>query len=329
MTKCTNVVLIEHLNEDDDLLEVTIDDSIKSYMVAKYGDILKYVDHEVIVSYRNDIYKGSLCQFIDTVTIPTRVATLDREDNIKLYVAQEDNFSNVCFKDLQEGETMLNAEMYCVSHTYNSSTNAVWAELVVRDRSMRLAKIRLFDYDYNKYNFTGRYVKADIRKSKYGLTTQSVLPLEASSAVNPEVAIAKKFILSTFEQDKEILNIITSKNLLEAMEEIIDLERGYLLVRTAMELSLAHEMFNITNSVDVSLIKRVLLLSCMYSLTPNSEYSKQFCNMVNVSKEQLSNKKEIMLLLDSNSETDLKERVVIDNIRTTIDNLINIKKGLM
>ena len=329
MTKCTSVVLIEHLNKDDDLLEITIDDMVKSYMVAKYGDILKYIDQDVIVTYRKDIYKGMLCQFIDTVTVPTRVATLDREDNVKLYVEQEDNFSNVCFADLQEGETKLNAEMYCVSHTYNSSPNAVWAELVVRDKSMRLAKIRLFDYDYNKYNYSGRYIRADIQKSKYGLTSKYIEPLEENSSVNPEVAIARQYVLSVFKEDEEIMNAITENNLLDCIADVIDLEKGYALVRVAQELALACELSNITNSVDVELIKRVILLSYSYALSPTSSYSKKFCSMVSVSKMKLSDKQRIMLLLDDGNDAELKERYVIEDIRKTVDTIVSIKKGLL
>lgn len=329
MTKCTSVVLVEHLNKDDDLLEITIDGTVKSYMVAKYGEILKYLDQDVIVTYRSDFYKGRLCQFIDTVTVPTHVATLDREENIKLYVEQEDNFANVCFADLQEGETKLNAEMYCVSHTYNSSPNAVWAELVVRDKSMRLAKIRLFDYDYNKYNYAGRYIRADIQKSKYGLTSKLIQPLDENSAINPEVAIAKTFILSVFKDDESMLSLISENNLLEAMEQVIDLEKGYTLVRAAHELSLAQELFNMTNCIDVKLIKRVILLSYAHTLTAGSVYSESFCNMVNVSKMSIDDKQRIMLLLDTEDNADLKERFIIADIRKTVDTLLSIKKGLI
>lgn len=329
MDKCTDVVLLEHLNSEDDILQVTINDAMEYLMIAKYADTLQYIGCDVIITCRQDMYKGQLNTFINTLTIPTRIATLDREEGFKLFTHQTDNFADICFADMQEGETKLNAIMYCVDHTYESSNKAVWASLTVRDKAFKVTKLRLFDYDYNKYNFSGRYIRADVRKSKYGLQTNIVTPLELNVTINPEIEIARKFILSTFADDKEILNIISKLNLLDHMAEVIDHETGYSLVRTAMELSIANELFNITDDVDVNCIKRVLLLKNLYTINPTSSYSIQFRNMATLSGLDITDRMKLMLCIDTLSETDLKERLIIEDIETTVDHIIKIRKGFM
>lgn len=325
MSKCTSVTLLERLNQTDDLMEVIIDDTVKSYMIGSYGDTLKFIGEDVIVTYRRDIYKGNIEQFIDTFTIPTRVNVLTRDDNIKLYVDQEDNFSNVCFIDVREGEVKMNAEVYCVSHDYESSPNATWAVLVIRDKLMRLAKLRLFDYEYNTHDFSGRYVRTDLRRTKYGFVTQVVTPLERSVTLNPEVTVAQSFITKAFNDDADMLNIISKYNMLERMKDYVDKEAGYVLVRIAIELSIADEMSNITNVVDTKVLKEAVLLSYFFTISTDSDYSDTFRNMALTSQELFPNKKIVMRILDGK---DIPETALLKSIKSMVDTILFLKKGI-
>lgn len=326
MTKCTSVVMLEHLDEETDVLKVTIDNETEAIMFFSYGEALKYVNQDVIVTYRRDMYRGQVTQFINTITIPVLINTLDRDSNIKLYVEQEDNFSNVSFADILEGETKLNAVVYCVSHSYESSAKSAWALLRVRDRSMRVADLRLFDYEYGKQDFSGQYIRADIRRSKYGLQSQIITPLAGESPVNPEITIARSFILETFSDCEDILTFLTKTRMLDLMADYIDIEKGYGLVRLAMELAMARELTNVSNAVNPILIRKALLLSKAFILTPASDYSTTFRNMVTVTNHQFEDKKDIMLLLDCEPSAILPEAEVLKNISALVDTLIKSKK---
>lgn len=325
MSKCTSVTLVERLNATDDLMEVMIDDIVKSYMIGSYGDTLKFVDQDVIVTYRRDIYKGNIEQFIDTFTIPTRVNILTRDENIKLYVDQEDNLSNVCFVDIREGEVKSNAEVYCVSHEYESSPNATWAVLVIRDKLMRLSKLRLFDYEYNTHNFAGRYIRTDLRRTKYGFVTQIVTPLERAATLNPEVTVAQAFIMKTFEDDEEVLHIISKYNMLERMKDYVDKEAGYVLVRIAIELSIAAEMSNITNVINTRVLQEAILLSYLYTINLDSDYSNNFRNMALTSQESFPNKAIVMRILDGK---DIPETALLKSIKSMAETILFLKKGI-
>lgn len=324
--KCTNIEFIEHLNDEDDIMLVTIDDTVTAYLIGSYANYLDFVGKDVIVTYRKDLYKGNITQFINTVTIPAKVVTLDRDEKTKLFTSQTDNQSNVCIADIDIGDTRLNAELYCISHTYQSSAKSAWAELTVRDRALKVSTLRLFDYDFNEYDYSGRYIRADIRKTAYGLTTTMVTPLEESCKVNPEVSIAKTFIYKSIQHDEELLKILSDTKMLEYMSANIDVEQGYGLVRLAYELSICNELYNMTDSVKAKTIARALVLSYSYYLNLTSDFSPQFINMINISKYSLDDKHEIMMLLDSGNSP---ERLIYDNIKQMADNLIKIRKGLI
>ena len=91
MSICTGITLVETLASGDELLKVVIDNTTEAFWFYRYADAVKYLNEEVIVEYRKDVYKGQLCQFIATFVRPTVIQTLSATDNIKLYCDQEDN----------------------------------------------------------------------------------------------------------------------------------------------------------------------------------------------------------------------------------------------
>ena len=185
MPVCTSIEKLKEVSEDTDILRVVIDNDVKAYMIFNYAESLVFLNEEVIVSYRKDIYEGKIELFINTLTIPVKITTLDKDKGIKLFTEQSDNNSNVSFMDLAPGSNMLGAIMYCISSSYESSDRAVWLELKVRDKAGRVAKLRLFDPEFGVAKFDGMYIKASIKRNDYGLSTREIRPMDLEFPPNP------------------------------------------------------------------------------------------------------------------------------------------------
>ncbi len=329
MSVCTGIELVESLPHSGDLIRVTIDGDTEALWFYNYGDALKYLDQDVIVEYRQDIYKGELRQFIATFVIPTVVNTLTKEDNIKLFCDTVDNFSNLSFNEIEVGETRQGCIVYCVSCTFKSSSAAVWQELVIRDKSMHVAKLRLFDYSNKAANFTGSYVMTELTRSKYGFQSELIVPVNGECPPNPEVDIAVSFIKSYFASDTGAMYFLTKYNLINKMKENIDFEPGYGLVRLAMELSIVDSMRNITNDVDLESMGHALLASRGY-LVRESELSEQVNNIILASKVSWKDKALVLKLLDFPTDgEEFPERKVMNSIKETVGTILIVRKGIL
>lgn len=327
MSVCSSVELVESISGGD-ILKVVIDDNVEAFWMYNYSDALNYVGKEVAVDYRTDIYKGNMCQFINTFIVPTVVQTVDKKENIKLFCDQEDNQSTVSFNDMLMGETKQGCVVFCISSEYKSSSAAVWQELVIRDKFMRVAKLRIFDYTNVGVEFAGRYVLTELTKSKYGFQSTLITPVDGLTSVNPEITIAKDFIQTYFAGNPEALSFITNNHLISFLEEHIDYEAGYGLVRLAMELSMVESMYNITKDVDLVSIEEALIAYRGY-LTRSSVLSHTVNNIIVSTSAKWHDKKKVMLLLDIPQEDeDLPERKVFNSIIETVDTLLSVRKGV-
>ncbi len=327
MAVCTDIKLLETIPNVGDVLKVTIDNTTEALWFYSYSDSLQYLNQEVIVEYRKDIYKGELKQFIATFVLPTRVSTIDKQDNIKLFVDQVDNYSNLSFNEIAIGETRSGCIVYCISCEFKSSSAAVWQELLIRDKSMHVAKLRLFDYSNKAANFAGSYVMAEMTRSKFGFQSELIIPVNGECPPNPEIEIAENFIKGYFSQDVVAMDYITKFNLLNHLKEHIDYEPGYGLVRLAMELSFVDAMNNISNVVDLQSIGEALLAKRGY-LTRESVLSSIVNNTVLAMNFKWPNKEKVLQLLDVPTD-DVHERVVMDSIVSMVDKLITVRKGFV
>lgn len=264
MPVCTSIVKMKEISEDTDILRVEIDNDIKAYMIFNYAESLMFLNEEVIVSYRKDIYEGKIETFINTLTIPVKVTTLDKDTSIKLYTNQSDNNSNVSFMDLAPGSNMLGAIMYCIASSYESSDRAVWMELKVRDRAGRVAKLRLFDPEIGVAKFDGMYIKANIKRNDYGLSTKEIRPMDLEFPPNPEVQIARTYIENYFANDQDMSTLFQRTKLLDHMQDYIELELGYALIRAAIQLDILAELRNVFNEVDFKAISYAIMMQYGY-----------------------------------------------------------------
>lgn len=329
MSFCKDIVKIEEHPTAGDLLRVTIStDGVdkSAYWFFNYADALPYVNKDVIVDYRQDIYKGELHDFINTFVRPNVVNTLDKHEGFKLYCEQEDNNATLSFNEIEEGETRMGCIVFCVSCEYKSSKNAVWQELVIRDKSMHVAKLRCFDYDNKDADFTGKYIVTSLSRNKFGFNTDVIKPMQGECPENPEIALASQYILNYFANDAVAMDFITKTSFIDFMKQNVDFEAGYGLMRLAMELSLCDTLNNIARDVDVATIGHILLMHYAH-VTRSSVLSPAVNNIFIAQQYMWPNRKLVVTALDAGQETVSPEAVVVKSIKETVDSILQVRKG--
>lgn len=326
----TKVDKIEELSGGLDLCFLEFDGGKDSaYIIWNYTNMLQYLEGEVIATFRQDMYKGVIQKFVNTLARVGVVHTLERDDNIKLYVDKPDNQCSISFKDIPEGNTMVCCTVYVIAVENDSSARATWVDFTIQDRDRKLAKLRMFNPSTNMEEFVGRYIMCDIRHNKYGFSTESVVTVDATFPYSPEVAIAEDFILKTFADDKEVLGILDNSGFLKFGKRNVTEEPGYILVRLAMELDYANELANLTKEVDIKMVRRALLFNKFSILNEQSPYHSDIVKYAMASRFKFDGSREVLMIEFSDAPEYAKERVMFNSIREFIDNVIKIKKGLV
>lgn len=331
MSVCTSIVKMKEVSEDTDILRVEIDNDVKAYMIFNYAESLVFLNKEVIVSYRKDIYEGKIELFINTLTIPVKVTTLDREAGIKLFTDQSDNNSNVSFIDLAPGSTMLGAVMYCISSSYESSDRAVWMELKVRDRAGRVAKLRLFDPEFGVAKFDGMYIKANIKRNDYGLNTKEISLMDLEFPPNPEIQIARTYIENYFIGDADMLAVLQRTKLLDFMQDYVELELGYALLRAAIQLDILSELRNVFNEVNFKAISYAIMMQYGYITKASlAQYSASLRAITFTLQQNLpSDVAALVLMILDEGEPDGKpvpEKAIFNRVLSLANEIIKVKK---
>lgn len=327
MAICTNIETVKYgEGTSSDLLRVTIDNTTSALWFYNYADAVQFLNQDVIVEFRKDIYNGELQDFIKTFVVPTAVTTLSKDTNIKLYVDQVDNNSNISFSDIADGETAQGCIVFCTSCEFKSSPNAVWQELVIRDKSMHTAKLRVFDYSNKAAEFAGRYIMTELSRSKYGFRSEMITPANGAVAVNPEIAIAESFIRNYFCDDKCAMDYISKTQIIDRLKDVVDYEKGYALMRMAMELSMVDSMSNITKDVDLKSIGQAIL--CSYGhYTRTSVLSDSVNNVTLALSFVFENKALVVSLLDEALTDQSNEYHVMKSIKSAVATILEVRKG--
>lgn len=328
MSVCTNITKIAD-DAGSEVLQVTIDNTVTALWFYPLADALPFLNQEVIVDYRKDVYNGQLQQFIKTFTVPTVVNTLDKKDNMKLYLDQVDDGSNLSFNEIAIGETRGSCIFFCTKQEYKASTNAVWMEMLIRDRSMHIAKLRIFDYMDKDAQLAGHYLVGELSRSKWGFQTDSVVVSRIDDRPNPEIDIAKQFIQNFFSDDPVAMQFINKCNLFEAAKDYVDYEPGYVLVRIAMELAMCESLYNITNDVDVKAIAHTLLASYGFLVNQSSVLSPMVRNIFLAQQFPFPDKKTVIVCLDEGLEEHPAEYALVHSIKESVNNVLRIRKEVV
>lgn len=327
--KLTKVTLVDHLNGGLDVCQLELDGGKDSaYIIYEYNNMLQYLDGEVVATFRNDMYKGQVHKFINTIARVGVIETLSREDSFKLCIDKVDNHSNIAFKDLREGETVKQAIVYVIDVEFDSNARAAWCNLTVQDKERRIATLRIFNPSTNSDALKNRYVSCDIRKNKYGLSTESVMTVDATFTHSPEVTVAIKFVEQAFADDREMLSVLSDSNFIQFAKHHVSEEPGYVLVRLAMELDLCNETANLTNDVNIDVVRKALLMSKFYVLNTTSVLARDLITYTIVSRYKYVGYKDVLVLLFSEDKSMAKERRLFNSISSMADALVRIKKGV-
>ena len=327
--KLTKIELLESYATEQ-LMRLTFDEGKDSaYIIWSHANLVQYLNDEVIATFRQDMYNGSIAKFVNTIAKVGVVHTLERSNNVKLYVDVTDNHSNIRFKEIEDGGTAVNAIVYVTDIRFDSSARAEWADLTVMDQARKIAQLRIFSPDSKIQDFKGRYVMCDIRKNRYGLSTDSVVTVDNAFPFSPEVEISERFLMDAFAEDADILTLLAETKFADFAKKVVDLEPGYILVRLAIELDVASELANLVKEVDVDLIKRCLLIEKFNVFQQTSPYRNDIVTFVTASRYKFDHKNEVLLTLYSDEEKFSMERVVLKQVREMADTIINVKKGLI
>lgn len=328
--KLTKIELLESYATEQQLMRLTFDEGKDSaYIIWSHADLVQYLNDEVIATFRQDMYNGTIAKFVNTIAKVGVVHTLERSNNVKLYVDVTDNHSNIRFKEIEDGGTAVNAIVYVTDIRFDSSARAEWADLTVMDQARKIAQLRIFSPDSKIQDFKGRYVMCDIRKNRYGLSTDSVVTVDNAFPFSPEVEISERFLMDAFAEDADILTLLAETKFADFAKKVVDLEPGYILVRLAIELDVASELANLVKEVDVDLIKRCLLIEKFNVFQQTSPYRNDIVTFVTASRYKFDHKNEVLLTLYSDEEKFSMERVVLKQVREMADTIINVKKGLI
>lgn len=322
---CVSVTKIEQLN-DMDVLLVGFDDGTTAYWFYNEALAMDFLNKEVVVSFRNDMYKGNIVSVINTFVQPSKVNVVDRRENVRLFVEQEDNQSNLSFNDMVDGETKTGCLYYCVASQLKTSDKSVWLEMRIRDKSMRIATLRVFNPTTDAQNLAGKYCQSSLTRSVYGFQTKEVFEATGECPRNPEIDIAKDFVTSYFADDVSANAFMTAVDFMNKMEQVIDYEPGYGLVRMAMELSMCEQLYNVTNSLDVKLMEYAILTSRAHYCT-NMQFSDEVCNVILTIRCKWPNAVKLVAMLDPGTiETRPDEYAVLCRIRDTVSTILEKKK---
>ena len=328
--KLTKIELLESYATEQQLMRLTFDEGKDSaYISWSHANLVQYLNDEVIATFRQDMYNGTISKFVNTIAKVGVVHTLERSNNVKLYVDVTDNHSNIRFKEIEDGGTAVNAIVYVTDIRFDSSARAEWADLTVMDQARKIAQLRIFSPDSKIQDFKGRYVMCDIRKNRYGLSTDSVVTVDNAFPFSPEVEISERFLMDAFAEDADILTLLAETKFADFAKKVVDLEPGYILVRLAIELDVASELANLVKEVDVDLIKRCLLIEKFNVFQQTSPYRNDIVTFVTASRYKFDHKNEVLLTLYSDEEKFSMERVVLKQVREMADTIINVKKGLI
>lgn len=326
MLTCETVRKLESLQNMDVLL-VHFSDGTDAHWCYDYGRAMEYVGQEVIVDFRSDMYKGQIVTMINTFVMPSKVNTIDKHENVRLFCDQEDNQANLSFNEIADGETKVGCLFYCVAQEKKTSSSASWTEYIIRDKLLRTMKLRVFDDVNPDAVLAGGYCMAALTRSKYGLQAKEIFPANGQCVRNKEIDIAIDFVRNYFLTDEPAQTFMTATGFIAKMEEVIDYEKGYGLVRLAMELSMCEQLNNITNNLDVKLIEHAILLSYAHNCVEMT-FSPEVRNIIVGIRYKWPNNQKLMAVLDPGEiEKRPDEYGILKSIQSTVNTILETKKS--
>lgn len=323
---------LEKVSKDMSIIDIEFyDNSIAKY-VSSYSSALSFIDKDVIVELRDDIFKGQVCKYISQLTMTSVTTTLTKEQDLKLYSEETGEiFSTIAFEDIPDSGVM-GAILFCTNVQYQKSDKSTWFKFTCLDRNRKSCNVRLFDPIRDTANFIGRYLSMDIRKGNidYIARKVSIQPGIAPEA-NPEIRIAKAFIFDVVKEYEDIVNFLNTSQILDYVEKYNleeDIEPGYEMVRLAIELEQIRNLKNVTKEVDIHAMMKKVLLDRGYCISDNETTvkSKALQNIYEAIKLNAIDSKMVMHLIDPDTKLNTAEINLIKDFRSIANTIAKVNR---
>lgn len=322
--KCTQIEMFEN-----DIVAVylsTLDGKkeVKALMIPENSNYFEFIDQKVTVCFRNERINGQYVVYINNFTRVEEVAVIPTQGIFKLYLDEPAKIgTNVRFQDLNIGKEYKSLKLYCIKNIYNASPKTYWSEYRLMDENRKIITGRCFHPISDSPDHSGKYISADVVRTKFGLNLDNIRPLNKESvAVNPLVKIAKRYILTQMNDFSETTKTCLEKsdliNYLENRCPDEDLEIGFDLVKIAITLSLIEPYTNISKTLDARSMKEAAVLLHLYKLNYDKKLSITVNSVLSLARYgALKNKKLINLITDKAEEISLEKRLLEQIIATT------------
>lgn len=323
----TSYSLVERLNTDSTLYEIKFDDGTEALMLGREGEVEPYVGNLVDVEFRQDIYKNQTRLFVATIAERVVINTINRKNNIKLFSDTVDNSCNISFRDINIGDMVNNAVVYCNKVHFDASMRTNWIDLIVSDKNRYVSRIRMFAPDRDDVQFEGSYIKCDIRRNKYGFNTQEVTRCDGEYPPNPEVDIAEFFIRETFADSKQFMDAIEQTNIVPFLKEYVGYEKGCYLVMAAMEIDLAKEIANVTPAVKVDDLMKAFIVDKFWCLNSKARYSREFLCIHRALQYKDAIPPNVIDMISEKSQIVSPEREIYLQVKSLVKTIITMRRG--
>lgn len=265
------------------------------------------------------------------------------------YIRRETNFSytvgQVCLEyermihqgnrsDLTGNHLGITAEQ--VGRKFNVSGRTV-SRYIRLDKNSKVFIVKIFATDANGEesieevldSLIGKYVEFDVVSTKYGFQTQSITLKNIPVLQAPEVLVAEGILNTIIGQDSELMAYVKSYNLVENLKNTMRIDLGYELVYMAAELSLIESLENITDAYDFRAMKRAVFCMRGYLLQCKTRFSKSVRNFNKLSRTELRNDRELLLIIDPMAEEEVSlTKKAYYKVHKFAEELIDERRGL-
>ena len=110
------------------------------------------------------------------------------------------------------------------------------------------------------------------------------------------------------------------------MKDHVDYEKGYGLMRLAMELSMCETLNNIARDLDVTAVGHILLMNYAY-VTRSSVLSPAVNNIFIAQQYKWPQRRLVVTALDEGQEVISPEATVAKSIKETVNHILEVRKG--
>ena len=318
------------------MLKVEIDFD-EYYIFYDPAQLTQFVDKDVYYTTRPDMINDRKVEVVCEIALVTEVVTLDKTStDVKLIPFDVKRpVCNFNIKDVKFGEYKVGCIAILTGMEKGESKKASWLDCHMIDAYGHMFDLRMFTNvsnvdDVSKFEaMINGYVEFELESTKYGYQTTSIQALPQDIEQSPEIAIAKNVVMEYINSDSVLTNLVTSTGLVAALDKYVDTEPGYLWVRIASELYLIDTFENITSGMNILTMKRAAIVTRLFVLPHNGEWSNQIVNVVKMLKfAELSGDNDLRGIVDVFYKGDTSEtRIFYFKIRDMVESIIRLRRG--